>query len=146
MTRIKNKHQLWTESHPKKKRKKKKTCPDLASFYIITQQKSKPDCNVPHMRTGVSGGSIFFLGFFCKIKFKKKRRRRNSYLSIEATVLLQGDMMGPTKELKDLLIWHWAQTPGNIKHKWMYWGLITLSRNSLKPSFISYRYTVPGSM
>lgn len=61
---------------------------------------------------------FFFLGFFCKLKFfKKKKRRRIFYLSIEATVLLQGDMIGPTKELKDLLIWHWAQTPGNIKHK-----------------------------
>lgn len=37
------------------------------------------------------------------------------HLSIEATVLLQGDMVSPPKELKNLLIRHWAQTSGNIK-------------------------------
>lgn len=66
------------------------------------------------MRTGGLRRLNYFFRFLCKIK---KINKNKSYLSIEATVLLQGYMKGPTKELKDLLIWHWAQTPGNIKHK-----------------------------
>lgn len=55
-----------------------------------------------------SGANIIFIFHVSSAKTKS-----HPHLSVEATVLLQGDVEGAPKELKDLLIRHWLQTPAN---------------------------------